>query len=187
MSSPASIGMLQRAGLDFANHAAIGVDPARFAELLISSGLVLVPDVRWITFHAGYDLGYLVRLLTQRPLPGDSASFLRQCRSYFPELVDLKFALRHDDELHGGLARIARLLGVQRRGTAHQAGSDSLMTADVFFALARREAGMGAGSKSDGRAGGKSRGGSKGVAGSKAGSGAAKLSAVGGLKAFLAS
>lgn len=138
MHAPASIALLEKAGLDLETHAIAGIDPFRFAELFVTSGLVLMPDVRWITFHAGYDLAYMLRLLTQKELPNDVAGFLQLCRTYFPQMIDLKFALRHSDELHGGLARVAKELGVERRGTAHQAGSDGLMTAQAFFALVNR-------------------------------------------------
>jgi hypothetical protein len=36
----------------------------RFGELMMTSGLVLMDNVRWISFHSGYDFGYLLKLLT---------------------------------------------------------------------------------------------------------------------------
>jgi hypothetical protein len=41
-----------------------GIDVQRFGELLMSSGLVLMDNVKWISFHSGYDFGYLMKVLT---------------------------------------------------------------------------------------------------------------------------
>lgn len=51
MYAPDSIDLLTTAGIDFQNHLEHGIDPDDFAELLISSGLVLSDDVRWISYH----------------------------------------------------------------------------------------------------------------------------------------
>ena len=34
-----------------------------------------LPQVRWITFHSGYDFGYLLKVLTCQPLPQSEADF----------------------------------------------------------------------------------------------------------------
>ena len=39
------------------------------------------------------------------------------------------------DNLKGGLNKIAQQLGVERYGDIHQAGSDSIVTAEVFFKI----------------------------------------------------
>ena len=57
-----SIDLLKRSGIDFDRHQQEGVDVLRFGELLMSSGLVLVPEVKWISFHSGYDFGYLLKV-----------------------------------------------------------------------------------------------------------------------------
>ena len=48
-----SIELLQHSGIDFKEHNARGIDVHDFGELLISSGLVLVPGITLITFHGG--------------------------------------------------------------------------------------------------------------------------------------
>lgn len=57
-----SIDMLSNsAGIDFSRSQDNGIDQNEFGELLITSGLVLLEDVTWITFT-----GYL-RLFTLHP------------------------------------------------------------------------------------------------------------------------
>ena len=63
-----SIELLKQSGIDFAQNEVRGIDVKRFGELLTVSGVVLNEDVRWITFHSGYDFGYLLKVLTAAPL-----------------------------------------------------------------------------------------------------------------------
>ena len=51
MFSPDSIELLHKSGIDFQRHEAEGILPNDFAELLITSGLVLCDETRWISFH----------------------------------------------------------------------------------------------------------------------------------------
>ena len=51
MSAPESIELLQKSGIDFPRHEEFGIHPDDFAELLITSGLVLNEDTKWIGFH----------------------------------------------------------------------------------------------------------------------------------------
>ena len=37
-------------------------------------------QVRWITFHSGYDFGYLLKVLTCQPLPQSEAEFFELLR-----------------------------------------------------------------------------------------------------------
>lgn len=46
-----SIDLLNRAGIQFKRHEEEGIDVNDFAELLITSGLVLNEDVKWLSFH----------------------------------------------------------------------------------------------------------------------------------------
>jgi hypothetical protein len=51
MYSPESIELLQKSGIDFQRHEEIGILPNDFAELMITSGMVLAPETKWISFH----------------------------------------------------------------------------------------------------------------------------------------
>lgn len=140
-----SIELLRESGIDFSELERRGIDPARFGELLMSSGVVLNDEVRWITFHSGYDFGYLMKVVTAQPLPDSEAEFFELLRLYFPVVYDIKHLMRFCDNLHGGLNKLAEQLAVERIGPQHQAGSDSLLTSLAFLKLAQsRFGGVGA-------------------------------------------
>lgn len=135
MYAPESIELLQKSGFDFQRHEEMGITPNDFAALFISSGLVLNTEVKWISFHSGYDFGYLVKLLSGESLPTSEDLFFELLRVWFPSCYDVKFMMRASKSLKGGLQDLANDLGVQRIGTSHQAGSDSLLTASTFFKM----------------------------------------------------
>ncbi|KAI9824742.1 MAG: hypothetical protein M1832_001568 [Thelocarpon impressellum] len=153
-----SIDLLQKSGLDFQMHEKNGIDPLEFGSYLITSGLVLTEDVRWISFHSGYDFGYLLKIMMCQPLPDDEVEFRKQLDIFFPSLYDIKFLMKSASRKHGvndsplsphaaqilnnlgqksGLQDIADELGVKRVGPTHQAGSDSLVTGKIFFEMRR--------------------------------------------------
>ncbi|KAK3375096.1 ccr4-not transcription complex subunit 7-like protein [Podospora didyma] len=160
MFNQTSIESLQQAGIDFALMERDGIDPHEFASLLIPSGLVCFENVRWISFHGGYDFGYLTKLLICRQLPNDEVEFDQIMKLYFPSTYDVKHLMKHAIKLHNsgiltpsdpgsaeilqkfeqksGLEHIADTLKIKRVGSAHQAGSDSLLTGRVFFELRKR-------------------------------------------------
>lgn len=70
-----SIELLKQSGIDFAQNESRGVSLEDFGALLVCSGVVLNEDVRWLTFHSGYDFGYLLRTVTAAPLPSTEADF----------------------------------------------------------------------------------------------------------------
>lgn len=157
MYNEKSIESLQQAGIDFNLLERDGIDPHDFASLLIPSGLVCFDNVRWISFHGGYDFGYLTKLLICMPLPNDEVDFDHKMKLYFPSTYDVKHLMKHAIRLHNsglltpsdpnsaeilqkfehksGLENIAETLKVKRIGSAHQAGSDSLLTGKVFFQM----------------------------------------------------
>lgn len=130
-----SIELLKQSGIDFKMNEERGIDSLRFGELMMSSGIVLNENVHWITFHSGYDFGYLLKLLTCQALPPGESDFFKLLQLYFPTLYDIKYLMKFCDNLHGGLNRLAETLEVERIGPQHQAGSDSLLTSAAFRKL----------------------------------------------------
>lgn len=157
MYSQASIDSLQQAGIDFNLLERDGIDPRVFASLLIPSGLVCDEDIKWISFHGGYDFGYLTKLLTCSELPTDEFEFDQLMKKYFPHTYDIKHLMKlaikncnsgmmtstepavlevlQKFEHKSGLDTLADCFKIKRVGAAHQAGSDSLTTGRVFFQM----------------------------------------------------
>lgn len=130
-----SIDLLQNSGIQFKKHEEDGIDPLDFAELLMSSGIVLVDNIKWLCFHSGYDFGYLLKLLTDQNLPADESEFFDLLHIYFPNIYDIKYLMKSCKNLKGGLQEVADQLELRRVGPQHQAGSDALLTGMAFFRM----------------------------------------------------
>lgn len=46
-----SIDLLQNSGLQFKKHEEDGIEPVNFAELLMTSGIVLFDNIKMLSFH----------------------------------------------------------------------------------------------------------------------------------------
>ncbi|KAK2630080.1 hypothetical protein QTJ16_000900 [Diplocarpon rosae] len=160
MYSEVSIDALRLAGVEFSRLQNEGILPEAFGALLMTSGLVCDEDVHWVSFHGGYDFGYLTKLLHVNPLPDDEFEFDKHMKKYFPSIYDIKFLMKYairqhtmghatpldpqssevlaKFELKSGLENLAETLKIKRQGIAHQAGSDSLLTGKVFFKMRER-------------------------------------------------
>uniref|UniRef100_A0A336KBA5 poly(A)-specific ribonuclease n=1 Tax=Culicoides sonorensis TaxID=179676 RepID=A0A336KBA5_CULSO len=130
-----SIDLLQHSGIQFKKHEEDGIDPLDFAELLMSSGIVLMDNIKWLSFHSGYDFGYLLKLLRDQNLPAEESEFFENLRIYFPTIYDVKYLMKSCKNLKGGLQEVADQLELRRVGPQHQAGSDSLLTGMAFFKM----------------------------------------------------
>ncbi|KAJ5104790.1 hypothetical protein NUU61_002137 [Penicillium alfredii] len=156
MYAQESTAMLAKSGIDFNMHEKNGIDPFEFGSLLISSGLVLLDDVHWVSFHSGYDFGYLVKIMLCSPLPENEEEFHKFLNIFFPSLYDIKYLMKHASRNQAvndmpltpaaaqilanlgqksGLQDVADELGVKRVGIAHQAGSDSLVTGEIYWKM----------------------------------------------------
>ena len=52
-----SVDLLQNSGIQFDRHEREGIETVHFAEMLLVSGIVLLDNVKWLSFHSGYDFG----------------------------------------------------------------------------------------------------------------------------------
>ena len=134
-----SIELLQHSGILFEKHAEDGIDPLDFAELLMSSGIVLMEDIKFLCFHSGNDFGYLLKLLTDQKLPPDESEFYNLLGIYFPMIYDVKHLMRSCKHLSGGLQEVADQLKIGRIGPHHQAGADAWLTGMAFFKIRELE------------------------------------------------
>ncbi|ELQ75761.1 mRNA deadenylase subunit [Trachipleistophora hominis] len=128
-----SLKLLVEAQLNFDKHRLQGIEVEEFGNLLITSGLILSKNVTWLSFHSSYDFAYLMKIVTCNPLPATENEFFMFMNILFPNFYDVKYLLRGSKYLKRGLQEIAEDLGLKRVGVQHQAGSDALLTRDVFF------------------------------------------------------
>lgn len=133
MYAQESIDLLTNSGIQFKKHEEEGINTDDFAELLMTSGVVLTDQVKWLSFHSGYDFGYMLKILTNTNLPAEEADFFELLRIYFPNIYDVKYLMKSCKNLKGGLQEVAQQLEIPRVGPQHQAGSDSLLTGAAFF------------------------------------------------------
>ena len=103
-----SIDLLRNSGIQFDKHDDEGIDPYDFAELLITSGIVLNENVEWISFHSGYDFGYLLKILTGQNLLSEESEFFDLLKIYFPCTYDVKYLMKSCNNLKGGLQEVGR-------------------------------------------------------------------------------
>ena len=58
------VWFVQNSGIQFERHEREGIETVHFAEILLVSGIVLLDNVKWLSFHSGYDFGYLLRYIS---------------------------------------------------------------------------------------------------------------------------
>lgn len=133
--SQESIDLLTHCGINFKKLASHGIDSQHFGEYLMTSGLLLNDELNWISFHGIYDFAYLLKVFTGLPLPDQENIFFECLKTYFPHYYDIRYLIRFSDNLKGSLSRLGQELKLSRIGIQHQAGSDSILTSEIFFKL----------------------------------------------------
>ena len=130
-----SIDLLTNSGIDFDILESRGIPVDLFSEYLVISGLILNQDLHWVCFHGVYDFAYFLKYSTNLLLPESELNFFDMLKLYFPNYYDIRYLVRYNDEFRGSLSKLGQELNVSRIGTKHQAGSDSLITSEIFFKL----------------------------------------------------
>lgn len=140
LHSPTSIQFLKSKGFDFNKHRNQGIPSPQFRRAFLPiccSNRI----AKWLTFHGFYDVAYLLKLLMIKTMPQSLAVFAAKAQRLLGTVSDLKHIIRNCDYLLNGelgLEKLAKLLDVERNGTAHHAGSDSLLTASVYVKMKKR-------------------------------------------------
>lgn len=93
------------AGIDLKAHLKRGVSVERFSELITGSGLVLSPDVTWITASGGFLFAGLVKMLSGQALPKAEVEFSEMCYEYFPHIWDMRLIRRGSSRCGMGMSR----------------------------------------------------------------------------------
>jgi len=105
--------MLEAAGIDFDALKHQGIEHLILAEYLISSGLLLNDEVKWITYHGAFDYAYLLKMLLNDRLPQDYQGFSDVMNDYFPYTIDTKIVAMEAQEIKGSsLQKLGNEFGV---------------------------------------------------------------------------
>lgn len=89
MISAETLDLLRSSGVNLEMNLSNGVDKFEFAQLMMDSGLLLEPNTTWITFHAAYDIGFLVNILMNDMMPSSREDFEWWVHKLMPSLFDL--------------------------------------------------------------------------------------------------
>ena len=135
--APDAMNLLSGSGIDFEKLRTKGISYDLFAEYLVVSGLILNEKVTWISFNGFSDFAYLLNISTNKPMPDTEEDFDSDLALYFPNAYDIKILINNNELFKGGLNKIANELNIERHGEMHQAGSDAMVTGEVFFTLLR--------------------------------------------------
>ena len=132
-----SINLLKNSKIDFEKNLQEGIESRHFGDVMLTSNILFNPKLIWISFHGVYDFAYIMKTLMNQ-LPETLTDFDKNIKNIFRNFFDLKFLLRNSKFLKKGLQDIANEFYIERSGVMHQAGSDSLLTCDLYFELLKK-------------------------------------------------
>lgn len=135
---------MRECGVNFDACNQHGIETEDFSEYLMTSGLVLNPLVTWVSYNGLFDYGYLLRILTNAPLPiaGPTpekpdtplySKFLGTLELYLKRCFDLKAIVRAKGEgAKYQLKVMAQMAGVPPLSPQNQSGSNAMQTLGLF-------------------------------------------------------
>ena len=139
-SSKESLNLLKNSGIDFENLKKNGINHDKFALGLLRTGLVLNPNVKWVSYQGSYDFAYLLKYLRNEKFPENEGNYIEILTKYFPVFYDVRMLVKDDETyFYGGLNRLIKYLNIDRKGIKHQAGSDAIATIEAFHKLIENE------------------------------------------------
>lgn len=80
----------------------------------MSRGGICLSPTNHVPSISGYDFGYLLKILTNAPLPPVESEFFNTLHLWFPHVYDIKHIMRSVRNLKGGLQEISDSMGVRR-------------------------------------------------------------------------
>lgn len=110
----------------------------------MTSGLILNPNVTWVSYNSLFDYGYLMRIITNSPLPiaeptPDSpdtplySKFLSTLEFYLKRYFDLKAIVNTKPEAPKfQLKVLAQVVGFPALSPQNQSGSNAMLTLRMF-------------------------------------------------------
>ncbi|SCU77293.1 LAMI_0A00562g1_1 [Lachancea mirantina] len=146
MVSAESLELLKKSGINFEKHQNAGVSANEFAQLMTDSGLALSKEITWVSYHAAYDFGFLLKLLMDYSMPNNKEDYVWWVKTYLPNFYDLNLVgksahftknqqSQQNPQAQYTLEAMADELGIPRFSIFTTTGGQSLLALMIFTFL----------------------------------------------------